>query len=267
MAKMNMFLHDYTDSSFAIGDTFRNPGFTQGNNLNRFNYVVANPMWNQDGYDEEFYNNDAFDRFCYGAPPKSSADWGWVQHMLSSLQRDGRAAIVLDKGAMSRGSGVKNYNKEREVRKNFVENDFIEAVILLPENLFYNTTAPGIVMLLNCDKSAERKGQVLLINASAYFFKGRPKNLLTDQGIAQISQAYLAWQTLEILSSVVTLQEIRDADYNLNPAQFVDISSQKEHRLLSEILADLSAATAEREKADEDLQNAFANLHLNQKRE
>ena len=87
MAKMNMFLHDYTDSNFAIGDTFRKPGFGAEGSLKQFDYVVANPMWNQDNYDGAFYENDAYNRFKYGTPPKSSADWGWVQHMFASLKR------------------------------------------------------------------------------------------------------------------------------------------------------------------------------------
>jgi type I restriction enzyme M protein len=82
MAKMNMFLHDFSDSSFAIGDTFRNPGFVEKNELRRFDYVVANPMWNQDNYYDSFYDNDSWNRFRWGIPPKSSADWGWIQHML-----------------------------------------------------------------------------------------------------------------------------------------------------------------------------------------
>jgi type I restriction enzyme M protein len=112
----------------------------------QFDYVVANPMWNQDNYDEAFYDNDPFNRFKYGIPPKSSADWGWVQHMFASLKDGGRAAVVLDTGAVARGSGSRSANKEKKIRQAFVEKDFIEGVVLLPENLFYNITAPGIIM-------------------------------------------------------------------------------------------------------------------------
>ena len=149
LAKMNMFLHDYTDAKIAIGDTFRNPQFAaKGAGLRRFDYVVANPMWNQDAYEQAFYDNDPYERFKLGAPPSSSADWGWVQHILASLNDTGRAAVVLDTGAVSRGSGGRSSNKEKTIRQAFVENDWIEGVILLPENLFYNTTAPGIILLL-----------------------------------------------------------------------------------------------------------------------
>ena len=89
--------------------------------------------------------------------------------MLASLEKTGRAAIVLDTGAVSRGSGSKQTNRERDIRKQFVENELIEGVILLPENLFYNTSAPGIILLLNCRKPTERKAQILLINLSNLF--------------------------------------------------------------------------------------------------
>ncbi len=264
MAKMNMFLHDYLDSFFAIGDTFRNPGFAaEGAGLRQFDYVVANPMWNQDNYDDKFYDGDKWGQFTYGAPPKSSADWGWAQHMLASLNARGRAAIVLDTGAVSRGSGSKSSNKEKEIRKAFVENDVIDGVALLPENLFYNTTAPGIILLLNRAKPASRKGEIILINASAYFAKEKPKNVLTDEGIAAIAEVYRKWETREKLSRVITLDEARAADYNLSPSQFVEVNDRAQHRPLIAILADLNEARAERERADLELAEMLIKLRLN----
>lgn len=262
MAKMNMFLHDYTDSNFAIGDTFRKPGFGPEGSLMRFDYVVANPMWNQDNYDESFYENDAYNRFKYGTPPKSSADWGWVQHMFASLNNNGRAAIVLDTGAVSRGSGSKSTNKEKKIRSEFIENDFIEGVVLLPENLFYNTTAPGIILLLNRNKPEERKGQILLINASNFFVKEKPKNALTEEGIQAVADVYKKWETREKFSRVITLDEAREADYNLSPSQFVEVNDRQKHRPISEILANLAQARADRERADENLDEILNKLKI-----
>jgi type I restriction enzyme M protein len=264
IAKMNMFLHDYTDATFAIGDTFRTPRFgAKAAGLQRFDYVVANPMWNQDNYDDSFYDHDGYNRFGYGTPPRSSADWGWVQHMLASLNDNGRAAIVLDTGAVSRGSGSKSSNKERKIRKAFVENDFIEGVVLLPENLFYNTSAPGIILLLNRSKPAERRGHALLVNASAYFFKRKPKNELTEEGIAAVAEVYRQWETRAKLSRVITLDEARAADYNLSPSQFVEVTDRATHRPLADILADLDVASANREQADAELEMVLAKLGLN----
>jgi type I restriction enzyme M protein len=260
MAKMNMFLHDYTDSSFAVGDTFRKPGFGPEGSLLKFDYVVANPMWNQDNYDERFYENDSWNRFGFGVPPKSSADWGWAQHMFASLKEGGRAAVVLDTGAVSRGSGSRSANKEKKIRQAFVESDFIEGVVLLPENLFYNTTAPGIILLLRKGKPEERKGRILLVNASAYFVKEKPKNVLTEDGIRAVANVYRKWDTQEKLSRVITLDEAKEADFNLSPSQFVEVNEREKHRAIAEILRDLEKARAERERADAELDKILAGL-------
>ncbi len=263
MAKMNMFLHDYTDSLFAIGDTFTKPGFAaEGAGLKQFDYVVANPMWNQDNYGESLYENDQWKRFERGAAPSSSADWGWLQHIAASLNDSGRAAVVLDTGAVSRGSGSKSSSKEGTIRQAFVEADLIEAVVLLPENLFYNTNAPGIVVVLNRHKDNGRKGQFLLINASAFFVKKKPKNELTDEGIAAVAEVFQRWETREKLSRVVTLEQVRDADYNLSPSLFVEINSKVEHRQIADILADLQRARSEREAADSVLEKLLSALNI-----
>ncbi|MCW3099373.1 MAG: Methylase [Chthonomonadaceae bacterium] len=263
MARMNMVLHDYNDSQFAIGDTFRNPGFgAQGAGLQQFDCVVANPMWNQKNYTETFYENDPWKRFGFGIPSSSSADWGWVQHIWASLKEGGRAAIVLDTGAVSRGSGSDSSSKERTIRKAFVEADAVECVILLPENLFYNTSAPGIILLLHKGKPAERQGQTILINASQFFIKEKPKNALTQEGIDAVVEVFSKWETREKLSRVVTLEEIRAGDYNLSPSQFVAVGDKVTHRPLAEILADLTDAKAERERADAHLAATLARLGL-----
>lgn len=263
MAKMNMFLHDYTDALFAIGDTFTKPGFAaEGAGLKRFDYVVANPMWNQDNYGETLYENDQWKRFELGSAPSSSADWGWLQHISASLNDTGRAAVVLDTGAVSRGSGSKSSSKERIIRQAFVEADFVEAVVLLPENLFYNTTAPGIIIVLNRQKNNGRKGQLLLINASAFFVKKKPKNELTDEGIAAVADVFHKWESREKLSRVVTLEEMREADYNLSPSMFVEINDKADHRAISTIVADLRRAHTERELADKKLNGLLVVLGL-----
>ena len=265
MAKMNAFLHDFIGADIQIGDTFRNPRFVENNaSLKRFDYVVANPMWNQKEYDDAFYESDNYNRFSDGIAPSSSADWGWVQHMLASLKDNGRAAIVLDTGAVSRGSGSQNTDRERDIRKKFAEKDLIEGVILLPENLFYNTSAPGIILLLNRSKPKERKDQILLINLSQHFEKGKPKNILTDDGTEAATEVYQAWESREKLSNVITLEDAQKTDYNLSPSQFVDVGDKIEHRPVNEILADLTEARITREKADKALEDVLTQLGLNE---
>ena len=266
MAKMNAFLHDFIGAELRIGDTFHNPRFVGNNSaLQPFDYVVANPMWNQKEYDDAFYANDNYKRFTYGVAPSSSADWAWVQHMHASLKETGRATIVLDTGAVSRGSGSKQSSRERDIRKEFVEADLIEGVVLLPENLFYNTSAPGIILVLNRRKLEERKNQILLINLSKHFVNQKPKNVLTDEGIDLATEVYQAWESREKLSRVITLEDAQKTDYNLSPSQFVDVGDKVEHRPVSAILTDLTEARIAREKADKALDEVLSRLGLNEK--
>lgn len=193
-ANMNMIIHDM-EGEIEIGDTFKNPKFRKGNRLRTFDRVVTNPMWNQDWWTEKDYDADEWDRFPKGAGfPGRKADWGWVQIVLASLNDKGRAAVVLDTGAASRGSGNANTNKEKDVRKWFVEQDVIEGVIYLPENLFYNTTAPGIILFLSKAKPKDKKGKLFVLNASLEFTKGDPKNYLSDESIRRIVEAFLNWK-------------------------------------------------------------------------
>jgi len=262
MARMNMILHDFA-AEFAIGDTFRNPGFgAAGAGLMQFDRVAANPMWNQKNYADAFFENDAWGRFTYGVPPSASADWGWVQHILATLKEGGRAAVVLDTGAVSRGSGSTGNNRERDIRRAVLEADLVEGVVLLPENLFYNTTAPGVILLLQKGKPDDRKGKMLLMNASLHYRKERPKNVLTQAAIQTIAEVFRNWETREKVSRVVTIEEVRATDYNISPSQFVEVGERLTHRPLSEILADMEVARAEREEADARLAAVLARLGL-----
>ena len=259
MSRMNAFLHDM-DAEIALGDTMRTPAFTdRTGHLRQFDIVTANPMWNQD-FPETVYRNDTSDRFSDGIPPSSSADWGWVQHMVSSLKPHGRLAIVLDTGAVSRGSGNAGASRERDIRRAFVVADLIEAVILLPENLFYNTSSPGLVMVLNRTKS--HPGEVLLVNASRFFAKGRPKNQLTDDHVSQVHNLFREWQSVEEQSAVVTTGEIGANDYNLSPSRYVAGAAAEDVLPLDEAVRLLHEAEDKRAKADEELWKVLSELGI-----
>jgi len=252
MAKMNMIIHDM-EGDIAIGDTLRNPKFLEGSVLKTFDLVVANPMWNQDGYNSEFYEADTFNRFESGYPPASSADWGWIQLMFASLNKNGKAAIVLDTGSVARGSGNKGSNREKEIRKAFVDNDWIEVVLLLPENLFYNTTAPGIILILNKNKPKERKNRIMLINASLEFEKGRPKNFIPDDKIKKIAKVFHDWKNIDKFTKIISNEEVGGNDYNLGPSRYIGNGKEEEYRDIDEILVELAELEEEREKTDKEL--------------
>jgi type I restriction enzyme M protein len=250
MANMNMIIHDM-EGEIQIGDTFRKPKFRQGNRLQTFDRVVANPMWNQNEFKEKDYDADELDRFPKGAGfPGNKADWGWVQHILASMNDKGRAAIVLDTGAASRGSGNANTNKEKDARRWFVEQDLIEGVIYLPENLFYNTTAPGIILFLNKAKPKERKGKLFLLNAATEFAKGDPKNYIPEDAITRIADAFKAWREVEKYSRIVTREEIAKNDFNISPSRYIHTGAGEEYRPIAEIVEELDALEAEAQETD-----------------
>ncbi|MBK8579102.1 MAG: SAM-dependent DNA methyltransferase [Candidatus Accumulibacter sp.] len=261
MANMNMIIHDM-EGQIEIGDTFKNPKFRSKGKLRTFDRVVANPMWNQDWFTEADYDNDELDRFPAGAgfPGKSSADWGWVQHMHASLNATGRAAVVLDTGAASRGSGNAGTNKEKTVRQWFVDHDLIESVLYLPENLFYNTTAPGIVLFLNKAKPKERKGKVFLVNASQVFAKGDPKNFIPEAGIQRIADTLIGWTEAEKLSRIVDHAELKKNDYNISPSRYIHTSDAETYRPIAEIVEELKVIEAEARETDEALRKILQQL-------
>jgi len=245
-----MIIHDM-EGEIQIGDTFRKPKFRKGNRLRTFDRVVANPMWNQTEFKEKDYDADELDRFPKGAGfPGSKADWGWMQHILASLNDKGRAAVVLDTGAASRGSGNANTNKEKDVRRWFVEQDLIEGVLYLPENLFYNTSAPGVIIVLNQAKPKERKGKLFLLNASREFSKGDPKNYLPDDAVVRIADTFTAWKEKEKYSRIVTREEIAKNDFNISPSRYIHTGEADEYRPIAEIVEELNALEDEAKATD-----------------
>ena len=265
MAKMNAVLHGM-EAEIALGDTMARPAFTEADGrLRRFDLVTANPMWNQD-FPSTTYEHDPYERFVFGAPPASSADWGWVQHMYASLREDGRMAVVLDTGAVSRGSGGAGANRERDIRRAFVEGDLlhrgdlIEAVVLLPENLFYNTTAPGIILVINRRK--RHPGEILLVNASRLFAKGRPKNYLAAEHVDKIAGIYHEWRAEEGLSAIITNEEAARNDYNLSPSRYVASAEQEDVMPPEEAVVLLREAEEARAEADAKLEQILASLGL-----
>ncbi len=241
MANMNMIIHDM-EGEIEIGDSFRHPKFRDGGRLKTFDRVVANPMWNQDWFTAKDYDADELDRFPKGAGyPGGKADWGWVQVIHASLKPTGRAAIVLDTGAASRGSGSASSSRERDVRRWFVEQDLIEGVIYLSENLFYNTPAPGIVLFINRAKPAERQGKILLLNANREFAKGDPKNYIPSDAVIRIAETFRYWREAQQYSRVVPVDEIARNDFNLSPSRYVHLDREGEYRPLAELVEELVA--------------------------
>ena len=221
VARMNAIIHDM-EADVQRGDTMINPKFkTADSKIRTFDIVVANPMWNQP-FDPELFATDPFDRFrTQGGITTGKGDWAWLQHTLACLSERGRAAVVLDTGAMTRGSGSRHEDRERNIRRWFVERDLIDGVILLPDNLFYNTTAAGVIVVLSKHKPAGRKDQIVLVNASARVKKGRPKNYIPVEDIRPLAAAFLKGEPVDGEVAVISREKAEEADYNLSPSRWV----------------------------------------------
>lgn len=239
VGQMNAIIHDM-DVELARGDTMINPKFrTAEGTIRQHDIVVANPMWNQP-FAPDIFANDPFDRFrTTGGITSGKGDWAWLQHTLACMDEHGRSAVVLDTGAVTRGSGSKNEDKERNVRKWFVDRDLIDGVILLPENLFYNTTAAGVIVVLSKHKPAARQGKIVLLNASKRFSKGRPKNYLREEDIRLLAGMYLKGDPVAGEVGVITTAQAQEADYNLSPSRWVAQNGDAKHGSVPALVREL----------------------------
>jgi type I restriction enzyme M protein len=221
LARMNLYIHDIRNINLMLGDTLLYPKFKDESGIQKHDIVIANPPWNQDGYNEDILKKGDFwkERFRYGFTPRQSADWAWIEHMVSSGKDDtGRVGVVIDNGCLFRGG------KEKAIRMGVVNTDLIEVIILLPEKLFYNTGAPGAIIILKKNKERKRQGKILFINASNEFEKHpevRKLNQLSDKNIKKIVSAYKEYQDEEGFSRAVDRKEIEENEYNLNVTLYV----------------------------------------------
>lgn len=260
VAQMNGIIHDM-EIEIARGDTMINPKFrTNEGNVRGHDIVVANPMWNQP-FAPDVFANDPFDRFrTTGGVTTGKGDWAWLQHTLACLSDNGRAAVVLDTGAVTRGSGSKNEDKERNIRKWFVDHDLIDGVILLPDNLFYNTSAAGVIVVLNKRKPTSRKDNIVLLNASRRLKKGKPKNYIPEDAIRPLAAAYLKGEPVDGEIAVITRQKAEEADYNLGPSRWVGQASEDNSDSLVTLLDRFQSLLNEETKLTSDLQAALSKL-------
>ena len=262
VARMNGIIHDM-EVEIERGDTMINPKFkTATGQIATHDIVVANPMWNQP-FSPELFANDPFDRFrTQGGATTGKGDWAWLQHTLACLNERGRAAVVLDTGAVTRGSGAKHEDRERNIRKWFVEQDLIDGVILLPDNLFYNTSAAGVIVVLSKRKPEARQDKIVLLNASKRVGKGRPKNFIPEEDIRLIATAFVKGEPVEGEVAVITREQAEKADYNLSPSRWVRQTVGGDEADIQDIVKRFESILAEEEAVSADLHAAIQKLRL-----
>jgi type I restriction enzyme M protein len=222
ICKMNMFLHGVFNADIRKGDTIREPQHLSGGELMVFDRVLANPPFSLKKWGKEDVESDAYGRFPYGTPPKDSGDLAFIQHMIASLNAEGKMGVVVPHGVLFRGSS------EKEIRKGILEDDLLEAVIGLPSALFYGTGIPAALLIINKAKPTDRKGKVLFINGELEYQEGKNQNRLREQDIQHILATFDAFADEKRYSRVVEMDEIRENDYNLNIRRYADTSPPPE---------------------------------------
>ncbi|WEL23335.1 type I restriction-modification system subunit M [Candidatus Nanohalovita haloferacivicina] len=254
IARMNLFLHDL-DGEITREDSLANPQFTENGKLEKFDYVLANPPFSAD-WQKDACQDDKYNRFDWGMARADRADYAFIQHMIKSLNEEGKMACVIPHGVLFR-------KHESKFREPMLENDMVEAVIGLPENLFQNNSIPSGILIVNKDKPEEREGQVQFIHAADenFYEELSNQNKLTEDGIKEIVEKYRNWETEERVSRVVDLEEIRENDYNLNIALYVDTTQPEENIEVAEELEKLKELQSEREEIENQMQEHMEALN------
>ena len=254
ICKMNMLLHGLPDTQIEKGDTIRAPKLLEDGELQLYHRVIANPPFSLDEWGRDEAESDRFGRFRFGLPPKTKGDLAFVQHMVAVLNAEGRLGVVMPHGVLFRGSS------EGKIRQGLLQEDLFEAVIGLAPNLFYGTSIPASILVLNRNKQARRRRKVLFIDASGAFEEGSNQNRLRNEDIRRIVKTFRAYKDVEKFARVVPLDEIEQNDWNLNISRYVDTSEEEERIDVAEAVRKLRELERERTEAESTMNRYLAEL-------
>jgi len=252
LARMNMFLHGADSARIEWCDTLNSPALVEKDRLMKFDIVVANPPFSLDKWGAEEAQNDRYNRFWRGIPPKSKGDWAFISHMVeAALEKEGRVAVVVPHGVLFRGAA------EGRIRQKMIEENILDAVIGLPGNLFPTTSIP--VAILVFDRSREKGGvnesrkNVIFVDAGREYLPGKNQNALSDEHIRKIVKTVTSRKEVEKYAHPATLEEIKENDFNLNIPRYVDTFEEEEE-------IDIDAVQQEIDQLEKDLVQVRAKM-------
>jgi len=244
LCRMNMFLHSFDSARIEWCDTLNSPLLVENDRLMKFNCVVANPPFSLDKWGAENAENDQYNRFWRGVPPKSKGDWAFISHMVeTALEKEGRVAVVVPHGVLFRGAA------EGRIRQKMIEDNLLDAVIGMPGNLFPTTNIP--VAILVFDRSREKGGpkedckDVFFVDASREFVSGKNQNTLSKEHLEKIIATYTARDEVEKYAHVAALDEIKENDFNLNIPRYVDTFEEEEEIDIDAVQKEIDALEKE----------------------
>jgi type I restriction enzyme M protein len=256
ICKMNLLLHGLQSAQVKRSDTLRDPQFLDRGQLMQFDIVIANPPFSLKNWGYERAQNDPYKRFRFGIPPKGYADYAFVQHMLATVKPTGKAGVVLPHGALFRGGA------EGKIRKGILEEDLLEAIIGLPPKLFYGTGIPACLFVLNRNKRQERRGKVFFLYGATNFLEGKKQNKLRREDIGKIVTAFRENRDVPKYCRPVSINEIRENDYNLNITRYVDVSEEEEKIDIQKTIDELKELKKEYAKLEEKVMGYLRDLNF-----
>ena len=242
IGRMNLFLHGVKDFTIVNDDTLKSPAFIENGQLQTFDLVLANPPYSISQWDRAAFESDKYGRNFLGVPPQGRADYAFLQHIIKSMNtKTGRCAILFPHGVLFR-------NEESDMREKLIRGDYLECVIGLGANLFYNSPMEACIVICRMNKTAARRGKVLFINAVNEVERKNAQSYLEDKHIQKIAQAYAQYETIDGFAKVATLKEMEENAFSLSIPLYVKDSAataDTDHRSLQEIYTEWSAASTQ----------------------
>ena len=222
IARMNLYLHGIEDFHIKTGDTLRSPQFIYRGQLQKFDYVVANPPFGLDGWGAEQFETDVWGRNIWGCPSDSNADYAWIQHIVASMNdKTGRAAIIMPQGVLFHSG------KEGKIREQLVNSHKLEAVINLPSGVFYSTGVSACVLFLNNNKATERDGKTILIDASSIVHARRAQKYMDESDIERVYNFFADFDDVIDFAKVVSEEDIAEKGYTLAVNTYIEKTPPK----------------------------------------
>jgi type I restriction enzyme M protein len=256
IARINMFMHNVDEFLIVQGDTLESPQILENDELKKFDVIMANPPYSVKKWNQQKWMNDPFGRNIWGTPPQGCADYAFQQHIMKSLNPDtGRSVVLWPHGVLFRDS-------ESEIRKRMIEEDYVDAVIGLGKNLFYNSSMESCLLVCRMKKPEERKGKIIFIDAKEELRIDRTNAWLEKQHIKQISDTYWQFKAAEGFAKVLSNAEVLENNGNLSLQLYVKQTNSNIEHKTEDLIADIQSGQKQVNASLEDLYEQLRNIGI-----
>jgi type I restriction enzyme M protein len=251
IARINMFMHNVDEFLIVQGDTLDNPQILEDDELKQFDVIMANPPYSVKRWNQKKWGNDPFGRNIWGTPPQGCADYAFQQHIMKSLKPDtGRSVVLWPHGVLFRDA-------ESNIRKRMIEEDYVDAVIGLGKNLFYNSSMESCLLVCRMKKPVERKGKIIFIDAKEELRIERTNAWLEPQHIKKIADAYWKFKDAVGFAKVMSNSEVLENNGNLSLQLYVKQAEVANEHNIENLITEVKAG---QKQINASLDNLFTEL-------